>query len=313
MTESITHPPASSLSPLSSLSPSEAETDRLPSPVRPSVPIVLTNGPADASGTFKHLAPLNNDSKLDADTNANVDSGVDEDDNENDNDATTASISAATINAKPENTIAATTKEEDLDTVAQEKEQMRGAALQALTHLEHDFAKLRDLIHNHKLSLSSLHLEMCRDGTHPGLAVAFEQLEGRRKYLVQKAELRRKYERKSISNVVKAMRVQLHQEYLKEAADEREHMLESVTKDWYRVNKERREMDCLVEKPSLSVSQDVIPELLGATARGASSWTQQVATLEKVKKEVGFPGAPGVIEGRPDEVESDMRELRRNG
>ncbi|ODQ66744.1 hypothetical protein NADFUDRAFT_5973, partial [Nadsonia fulvescens var. elongata DSM 6958] len=129
---------------------------------------------------------------------------------------------------------------------AERLQQQRKDAIAELTEIEVEFALLRDQLHQEKLSRYNEELKMCVNDKHPELLRVYKEIAMIRDEKIKLAMTRRKYKRQCIDNQTHAMRVQIHQQFMKDRADLRSGLLLNTTKEWYRVNRERRSMDSLV-------------------------------------------------------------------
>lgn len=153
-----------------------------------------------------------------------------------------------------------------------------------LTDIEIEFAKLRDQMHLNKMARYVAEIEMCAEGTHPELEKACSDIQSVRNERINRAELRRKYQRICIDIQTRANREQLHQQFMKDRAETRAKLLLNTTEEWYRVNRERRLMDSLVPEFGFRPPVDAINQ-----SRELKSYNDEVALLSRIHKIHGFP------------------------
>lgn len=178
----------------------------------------------------------------------------------------------------------------------------RKEALMMLTDIEIEFAKLRDQMHLNKMARYVAEIEMCAEGTHPELEKACSDIQSVRNERINRAELRRKYQRICIDIQTRANREQLHQQFMKDRAETRAKLLLNTTEEWYRVNRERRLMDSLVPEFGFRPPVDAINQ-----SRELKSYNDEVALLSRIHKIHGFPAAPAMRPSTEEEIEEDLR------
>lgn len=178
----------------------------------------------------------------------------------------------------------------------------RKEALSMLSDIEVEFAKLRDQLHSNKLAQYVAEIEMCAEGTHPELEKACSDIQSVRNERVKRAELRRKYQRICIDIQTRANREHLHQQFMKDRAEIRAELLRTTTEEWYRVNRERRQMDSLVSEYGFRPSMDPVSQ-----SREFKSYNDEVSLLSNINKIYGFPAAPVMRPSTKEEIEEDFR------
>lgn len=186
----------------------------------------------------------------------------------------------------------------------QASEAQRQKAIQLLTEIEVDFAKLRDRLHDDKMARFVAEIEMCADGTHPELERVSHQVGQIRDQKVQLATKHHQYQRQCIDNQTRATRVHLHQQFLKDASDARSKMLLSTTEQWYNINRERRAMDCMVPNYTFK-----IPSSRSDQIRDRQAIYDEISALMGLNKYVGFPAAPEMRPLNEEDIEDDLEAL----
>lgn len=182
----------------------------------------------------------------------------------------------------------------------------RKAALSLLTNIEIEFAKLRDQLHYNKMAQFVAEIEMCAEGTHPDLEKACIEIQSVRNERVKQAELRRKYQRICTDIQTRANRAHLHQQFMKDRAEIRAHLLLNTTEEWYKINRERRLMDTLVPEYGFRPSTDPAVQ-----SREYKAYNDEVLLLSKINIRHGFPAAPAMRPSTQEEIEEDFRLLSK--
>jgi hypothetical protein len=147
-------------------------------------------------------------------------------------------------------------------------------------------------------------IEMCADGTHPELESVYSRIEERREEKLRLAKKHLEYKQKCIAIQTRAGREQAHQQFMKEVADSRASLLLRTTEEWYRVNRERRAMDTLVQDYTFRP-----PESHSSQLRELSSLNYEISLLTGISKYIGFPAAPEIKPLSDDELDADLSAL----
>ena len=231
-----------------------------------------------------------------------------------------------------------------------ELENRRLEAMDDIISIEYKFAELRQKLYENKLIKLELELQMCLEGSHPELHGYYEKIASIRDYKLRRAYQRQKYELKCIDRETRATRTMIHQDFYKKVSDLKREMLTSITKEWYDINKERREMDNVVPEVSYHVPIKIAQKTLSCITGYAGPAQKRLpgeplsedlecenikfryrynpvdklevivdrmrlnnalSDLEGLKRYYGgFPGAPSLNGLRDSEIAEDFQELR---
>lgn len=186
-----------------------------------------------------------------------------------------------------------------------EKQRQRKEALQELTTIEIEFAKLRDRLYEDKMSRFKSELEMCLNGSHPELQTVYTKIDAHREEKIRLASLTQKYELECIDRKTKAQRTQIHQQYYKRTSDYRTKYLKDVMQGWDAINKERRNMD-LEQYPEY---QYKIPQYADELVRQRTQYNKEISVLVGLNDYYGFPTAPKLASVQGDELDNDLRAM----
>lgn len=127
-----------------------------------------------------------------------------------------------------------------------ELEQKRQAAINDIVNIEYQFAELRQRLYENKLVKLEMELKMCLDGSHTELHQYYTKIAEIRDNKLKKAYQRQKYELKCIHKETFATRTMIHQNFYKKVNQLKRQLLSNTTREWYDINKERRDMDTIV-------------------------------------------------------------------
>lgn len=192
---------------------------------------------------------------------------------------------------------------EQEEEIRQQKE--RKEAIEYLTEIEIEFAKLRDRLYDDKMTKFKSELEMCLDGSHPELQNVYTKIDLHREEKIKLATLNQKYRIDCINRTTIATRTSIHQQFFKRCSDERYKQLNSVTKNWYKINKERRELDLLSPEFKYKIKtfkDEVVDERLQVN--------EEINILTGLKNYFGFPKAPNLKPVIGNELNNDLREMK---
>lgn len=140
---------------------------------------------------------------------------------------------------------------EDNDENEEEEEvdlnEQRQLAIIDVRAIEAEFAKLRDKLYHDKLLLLTRELQLCLEGLHPELLKIYFKINEFYQENVELANLNLAYRLKCINRETVATRTLIHQNFLKQLVDVKNHRITETTLLWYKINKERNQLDQLVE------------------------------------------------------------------
>jgi hypothetical protein len=186
-----------------------------------------------------------------------------------------------------------------------ERQKQRKEAIQFLTEIEIDFAKLRDRLYEDKMSRLKSEFEMCLNGSHPELQSVYTKIDAHREEKIRLAALTQKYELECIDRKTRAQRTAIHQQFLKRSSDFRTKYLQAVMTDWDTINKERRNMD-LEDYPEYHYR---VPEFVDEMVHQRAKYNQEISTLVGLNEYYGFPTAPRLAPVEGQELDDDLKAM----
>ncbi|CAH2354657.1 hypothetical protein CLIB1423_18S00738 [[Candida] railenensis] len=200
-------------------------------------------------------AAAEEEAELEAEAEAEV-----EDEDEDDVDDTEDTENAGKRNRKLEkedgaNSPGAESDEEDNDEV--DMNEQRKLAIKELVSVETDFANLRDKLYHDKLQLLEHELKLCLEGSHPELSKIYYKVNGFYQDSLKYANSNLNYKLRCIDRQTIATRTAIHQDFLKSIMDYKNEMISNTTSLWYKINKERNQMDQLVPEYNFSAIPQV--------------------------------------------------------
>lgn len=155
-----------------------------------------------------------------------------------------SSIDGQNEDHSPQNEEKVEVEEEEVDTV--DLNEQRKLAIQELISIESKFAELRDKLYQDKLSILERELQLCLEGSHPELSKIYYKINGFYQDSLKLANSNLAYKLKCIDKETMAARTSIHQDFLKNVMELKNSMITETTSLWYKINKERNQLDQLV-------------------------------------------------------------------
>ncbi|CDR42455.1 CYFA0S09e03950g1_1 [Cyberlindnera fabianii] len=183
-----------------------------------------------------------------------------------------------------------------------EKQKMRKEAIQSLTEIEIDFAKLRDRLYEDKMARFKSELEMCLSGTHPELQSVYTKIDSHREEKVRLSSLNQKYRLECIHRQIRAQRTAVHQQYYKKVSDHRAARINQIMHKWDQLHIERR----LVELQDYPRWQYRVPEYVDEVVTQRAQKNQEISNLVGLSIYHGFPTAPAIPAATSEELDNDL-------
>jgi hypothetical protein len=150
-------------------------------------------------------------------------------------------------------------EEEDVDLNEQRK-----LAIEELKLIEQSFAELRDKLYQDKLGLLEHELQLCLEGNHPELSKICLKVNQFYQDNLRLANANLSYKLKCIDIETIATRTSIHQNFMKNLMDTKRDLVTETTSRWYKINKERNQIDQLVTDYNFSA----IPTIPNFTVAG---------------------------------------------
>ncbi|KAI0464290.1 hypothetical protein LJB42_001896 [Komagataella kurtzmanii] len=210
---------------------------------------------------------------------------------------------------------------ETVDAEAIQQEALRDQALSSLNELEMDFAKLKDMIYGNQMTKLQYELELCLKGSHPEFVNIVDKINRNFDAKLNRLIMTQKYQLQCIDNQTKATRLQLHQQYMKDAQDLKLRSISRTTSKWYEINKERRHLDNVILgvpdyyqfNPDLaSAAKKNQTALVHELANQRRNFQQELGVLTALQQNYRFPSSLNhLTAAREDEIESDLLRMKK--
>lgn len=229
-------------------------------------------------------------------------------DNGNNTDASNAEEVANSEAVQQNKEDAVVIENEERDDVDLNKQ--RNLAIQELIAIEAKFAEVRDKLFKDKLSLLEKELQLCLDGSHPELSKIYGKINEFYQDGLRLANANLMYKLKCVDKETIATRTSIHQNFLRNLMDTKNGMITDTTSLWYKINKERNQLDQLVPDftfaaiPSIPNGSILIEESIvngnidGSAELSVSKKLQKQNTLiELVKQRNNINEQLGILNG----------------
>ncbi|RLP63095.1 hypothetical protein L150_01807 [Candida albicans Ca529L] len=186
----------------------------------------------------------------------------------------------------------------------------RNLAIQELIAIEAKFAEVRDKLFKDKLSLLEKELQLCLDGSHPELSKIYGKINEFYQDGVRLANANLMYKLKCVDKETIATRTSIHQNFLRNLMDTKNGMITDTTSLWYKINKERNQLDQLVPdfafaaipsipNGSISIEESTVNGNIDGLAESSVSkkLQKQNTLIELVKQRNNINEQLGILNG----------------
>lgn len=190
-------------------------------------------------------------------------------------------------------------KDEDEDGCDQEYQQWHKEALDALTKIEVEFARLRDKMYQEKMSELNEEALMIAQGTHPELMAMMETIEKKKNQRIQTADAWRKYKRVSYQRQFEGLEYQANIDFVCGKNGLRRSILDTLNRKRWDLDTERDKLN----EPLTDADRVPDPNVLVHRKRGQ---TDETRDLHRITHSIGFPMAPKAEGLAKDSVEDDL-------
>lgn len=237
----------------------------------------------------------------------------------------------AEAEAEVEVEVEAEEEDEEEDEVYINEQRMQ--AIEELIAIESNFAELRDKLFKDKLALLERELQLCLEGSHPELSKIYGKINGFYQDGLRLANANLSYKLKCVDKETIATRTSIHQNFMRNLIDTKNLMITDTTSLWYKINKERNQLDQLVPDfnysaipaiPNVTILlEDMLPNgyIEGASeppipkkllkqntlvqlVQQRNSINEQLGILNGLVEFHGFPSA--INAGLDDDIPSDV-------
>ena len=140
--------------------------------------------------------------------------------------------------------------------------------------------------------------------THPEFIAMIKVIDRHHDEKVEYEQTLLKYKLQALQTKSIAEKAQIHAQYMQTARDIRENNLESLNKESFQLQRERRNAEAEVSEYAFNFPKKRSQQIMNQTAYNA-----EVSVLSGIAKHVGFPAAPELSTLRPSEIEEDLQNM----
>ncbi|KAI8332448.1 Sds3-like-domain-containing protein [Chlamydoabsidia padenii] len=188
-----------------------------------------------------------------------------------------------------------TTNDEDRDNQQRHKE-----ALEALTHIEVEFARLREKMYEEKMAELNEEAIQIANGTHPELVTLMTEIEEKKDRRIRTAEAWRKYQHGNFQRQFEGAEYQANVQFISRKAAMRRDLLSTTNGKRWRLEDEQNKLNDPLQKPG-----KLIPD--APTLRLQKQYKREEAMeLQDIKDAIGFPRAPQVPGSSQQDIRDDL-------
>ncbi|THX38644.1 hypothetical protein D6D10_04906 [Aureobasidium pullulans] len=199
-------------------------------------------------------------------------------------------------------------EEEEADEQNDGDEETKKRATEAFTAIVEQFQTFRTKMHDERLASAEAELEQLNlpNATHPDFLAMLQCITARRDTKIQQEFTLHRYKLGTLRNQVLAERAQLHTQYFQEARELRDSLLEQLGKQWYDIQKERRQFQA-DQQDNYSYK---FPTKRSDQVRNQEKYNREVSILSGMAKYRGFPAAPDIHGARTNELDDDFKAMQ---
>ncbi|KAI9356933.1 Sds3-like-domain-containing protein [Pilaira anomala] len=184
-------------------------------------------------------------------------------------------------------------------------QQRHKEALDALTHIEVEFARLRDKMYEEKMSELNEEAMMIANGTHPELVTLMAEIEEKKGKRIHSAAAWRKHQHANFKQQFEGFEYQANIHFISQKNALRRNLLSSINGKRWNIEDERTQLN------DPARNDRVFPDGREMVAHKREQ-KEETVELQDIKETVGFPMAPNPAGLSLQNVEDDLKLLGIN-
>ncbi|KAF7731851.1 Transcriptional regulatory protein [Apophysomyces ossiformis] len=161
-------------------------------------------------------------------------------------------------------------------------------AFEALTHIEIEFARLRDKMYQEKMAELNEEATMIANGTHPELVALMEEIEARKGQRIRTAEAWRKHQHQSFQQQFEGFEYQANVHFISQKSALRREIITSINGRRWKMDEERGKLN---EGVAAATPQSLVPNTHSMLLQKRER-KEEASELQDIKEVIGFPMAP---------------------
>ncbi|EPB81780.1 hypothetical protein HMPREF1544_11494 [Mucor circinelloides 1006PhL] len=175
-------------------------------------------------------------------------------------------------------------------------------ALDALTHIEIEFARLRDKMYQEKMAELHDEARMIANGTHPELVTLLAEIEEKKGKRIHSAEAWRKYQHDNFRQQFEGLEYQANIHFISQKNALRRDLLSKINGKRWNMEDERTKLN------DPARGERVFPDGRELVAHKREQ-KEETGELQDIKEAVGFPMAPNPSGLSIQDVDDDLKLL----
>ncbi|KAL7325558.1 hypothetical protein PS15p_208018 [Mucor circinelloides] len=175
-------------------------------------------------------------------------------------------------------------------------------ALDALTHIEIEFARLRDKMYQEKMAELHDEARMIANGTHPELVTLLAEIEEKKGKRIHSAEAWRKYQHDNFRQQFEGLEYQANIHFISQKNALRRDLLSKINGKRWNMEDERTKLN------NPARGERVFPDGRELVAHKREQ-KEETGELQDIKEAVGFPMAPNPSGLSIQDVDDDLKLL----
>ncbi|KAG2176565.1 hypothetical protein INT44_007228, partial [Umbelopsis vinacea] len=177
-------------------------------------------------------------------------------------------------------------------------------ALLALTHIEVEFARLRETMYQEKMAELKEEMTLITDGTHPELASLMEEIESKKRKRMDTAAAWCRYQQLNYRRQYEGFEYQANVHFVHKKNSLRRDMINGLNDKRWKLDEERAKLG---ESSPLTGS---VPDR-AALARHKKVQKAEALELRHLQSALGFPLAPNVLGIGKKDIDDDLEAAKK--
>ncbi|KAG1444218.1 hypothetical protein G6F56_010387 [Rhizopus delemar] len=191
-------------------------------------------------------------------------------------------------------------EQEKIEENDEDYQQRHKEALDALTQIELEFARLRDKMYQEKMTELNDEANMIANGTHPELVTLMTEIEDKKGKRISSAEAWRRHQYDNFKRQYEGFEYQANIHFMSEKNALRRELLSSINGKKWSVESERKKLHELPDRLFPDGREMILHK---------RETKEETSELIDIKESIGFPMAPNPRGLRSQDIDEDLRLL----
>ncbi|KAI8883051.1 hypothetical protein K501DRAFT_285531 [Backusella circina FSU 941] len=185
-----------------------------------------------------------------------------------------------------------------------DQDQKHKEALEALTHIEIEFARLRDKMYQEKMDELNEEAVMIANGTHPELVTLMAEIEEKKGKRITSAEAWRRHQHANFKQQFEGFEYQANIHFISQKTALRRNLLSNLHSKKWNTEDERTKLNDPTQDPIYPNGHKLLVH--------KREQKEEAHELQDIIKRVGFPMAPDPSSLSTEDVDEDLKKLGIN-